>query len=205
MIFDQFSHTCVQPRHLVVLPFERQDLADLIMIIKMMTTMKLAMTTMRMIRMMRKVVKTLTCLPGCQNSRSQLNIQLTLIHPWIAQLNRPHFFDFSPLWIVKWLASKTSWWYLFIFGLVFSPHISNSLTLTNCIFGLSNITSAFWPSVQNSSLSVLDFTWILKHGHFPPVSEVRLLLEDELLYELLLLGLHLGQGSVLGGEPENGF
>ena len=31
--------------------------------------------------------------------------------------------------------------------------------------------------------------------------EVLLLLQDELLNELLLLRLHLGQGSVLGGKP----
>ena len=33
--------------------------------------------------------------------------------------------------------------------------------------------------------------------------EDHLLLKDELLNELLLLCLHLGQCSVLGGEPEN--
>ena len=64
------------------------------------------------------------------------------------------------------------------------------------------------------------FTGISKHCHFHfslflslPLKDdfhlllevkLLLLLEDELLNELLLLCLHLGQGSVLGGQPGSG-
>ena len=33
-----------------------------------------------------------TCLPGCKDSCCQLNVQLTLIHPWLTHINWPHFF-----------------------------------------------------------------------------------------------------------------
>ena len=55
-------------------------------------------------------------------------------------------------------------------------------------------------------LSVFFFLLLLLEEklHLLLENELLLLLEDELLDELLLLCLHLGQGSVLGGEPESG-
>ena len=83
--------------------------------------------------------------------------------------------------------------------------------------------------MQNSLSELSVFTWISTHCHFLSVyffllllledelhlpleyellllleDELDLLLEDELLDELLLLSLHLGQGSVLGGQPGSG-